>query len=43
MEKGDTELENATSVIQDFVFLCLFVLRFYGPVNLMGSCRRWSV
>ena len=20
-------------------FSCLFVLRFYGPVNLMGSCR----
>ena len=22
---------------------CLFVLVFYGPVNLMGSCRAWSV
>ena len=22
---------------------CLFVLRFYGPVNSMGSCRAWSV
>ena len=22
---------------------CLFVLRFYGPVNPMGSCRAWSV
>ena len=21
----------------------LFVLRFYGPVNPMGSCRMWSV
>ena len=21
----------------------LFVLRFYGPANLMGSCRVWSV
>ena len=21
----------------------LFVLRFYGPVNPMGSCRAWSV
>ena len=21
----------------------LFVLRFYGPVNPMGSCRTWSV
>ena len=24
-------------------FKCLFVLRFYGPVNPMGSCRAWSV
>ena len=23
--------------------VCLFVLRFYGPVNPMGSCRAWSV
>ena len=23
--------------------LSLFVLRFYGPVNPMGSCRAWSV
>ena len=23
--------------------LCLFVLRFYGPVNPMGSCRARSV
>ena len=23
--------------------LILFVLRFYGPVNPMGSCRAWSV
>ena len=22
---------------------CLFVLRFYGPVNPMGSFRAWSV
>ena len=21
----------------------MFVLRFYGPVNPMGSCRAWSV
>ena len=21
-----------------WVFVCLFVLRFYGPVNLVGSC-----
>ena len=24
-------------------FGCLFVLRFYGPVNPMGSCRARSV
>ena len=24
-------------------FEVLFVLRFYGPVNPMGSCRAWSV
>ena len=23
--------------------LCLLVLRFYGPVNPMGSCQAWSV
>ena len=23
--------------------VCLFVLRFYDPVNPMGSCRAWSV
>ena len=23
--------------------VCLFVMRFYGPVNPMGSCRAWSV
>ena len=26
-----------------FGLKCLFVLRFYGPVNPMGSCRAWSV
>ena len=25
------------------IYLCLFVLRFYGPVNPMGSCRARSV
>ena len=25
------------------VFVCLFVLRFYGPVNPLGSCRARSV
>ena len=23
--------------------VCLFVLRFYGPVNPMGSCQAWSI
>ena len=23
--------------------ICLFVLRFYGPINTMGSCRARSV
>ena len=23
--------------------ICLFVLRFYGPVNPMGLCQAWSV
>ena len=26
-----------------FLWVCLFVLRFYGPVNPMGSCRAQSV
>ena len=25
------------------LFYFLFVLRFYGPVNPMGSCQAWSV
>ena len=25
------------------VFVCLFVLRFYGPLNPVGSCRARSV
>ena len=25
------------------ICLDLFVLRFYGPVNPMGSCQAWSV
>ena len=24
-------------------FICLFVLRFYSPVNPMGSCHAWSI
>ena len=26
-----------------YLFVCLFVLRFYGPVNPLGSCRARSV
>ena len=32
--------------LQNYVFevyVCLFVLRFYSPVNPMGSCRARSV
>ena len=30
-------------VMSSAVSFCLFVLRFYGPVNPMGSCRARSV
>ena len=32
-------------VVQSFgmPLVCLFVLRFYGPVNPMGSCQARSV
>ena len=33
-------------IVTNFVLVSsvdLFVLRFYGPVNPMGSCRAWSV
>ena len=28
---------------QHLIRFCLFVMRFYGPVNPMGSCRARSV
>ena len=31
------------TIPQTLVLSILFVLRFYGPVNPMGSCRAWSV
>ena len=38
---------RATSWLKKVPYLeqsyCLFVLRFYGPVNPMGSCRARSV
>ena len=37
---GDPD-QTPHSAASDLV--CLFVLRFYGPVNPMGSCRAWSV
>ena len=30
-------------VMNQYDWFCLFVLRFYGPVNPMGSCRARSV
>ena len=30
-------------VLWHFLGICLFVLRFYGPVNPMGSCQEQSV
>ena len=37
--------ENITNSIRviEQTPVCLFVLRFYGPVNPMGSCRAWLV
>ena len=32
-----------TEKVRILSFVCLFVLRFYGPVNPMGSCRARSV
>ena len=31
------------SILINYKTNCLFVLRFYGPVNPMGSCRARSV
>ena len=33
----------ANQLKDQFCRFCLFVLRFYGPVNPMGSCRARSV
>ena len=35
--------DNEGSDQTAWMFVCLFVLRFYGPVNPMGSCRVQSV
>ena len=35
--------ENKSKSVNSLILLFLFVLRFYGPVNPMGSCRARSV
>ena len=39
MNKTEVILPGTKSPVVD----CLFVLRFYGPINPMGSCRARSV
>ena len=34
---------SPVAVVMYLQFVCLFVLRFYGPGNPMGSCRARSV
>ena len=41
--KMDSEDSFQWTLWQPTVQGCLFVLRFYGPVNLMGSCEAQSV
>ena len=31
--------QGAFNECPQYMFVCLFVLRFYGPVNPIGSCR----
>ena len=35
--------ERMFTILVNRLEVCLFVLRFYGPVNPMGSCRARSV
>ena len=37
------DMFNGTFLLDAVHIVCLFVLRFYGPVNPMGSCRARSV
>ena len=30
-------------LFSDFIQVCLFVLRFYSPINPVGSCRARSI
>ena len=38
-----SQLDHAWSSTLQMEYNNLFVLRFYGPINSMGSCRAWSV
>ena len=42
-KKKNFKMSSAVVVIGALRVNSLFVLRFYGPVNPMGSCRAWSV
>ena len=42
-EKAIPYLKISCSIFSDIVTASLFVLRFYGPVDPMGSCRTRSV
>ena len=41
--ESDRVDDNAVLDKVDGNAVCLFVLRFYGPVNPMGSCRARSI
>ena len=43
MTQAHVETIQLIGCSPNFFFLFVFVLRFYGPVNPMGSCRGWSV
>ena len=43
MAKIKVAVTSSTKQAFKSSMLCLFVLRFYGPVNPMGSCRARSV
>ena len=41
--KSDYMFTDMYTLSQKVWFVCLFVLRFYGPVNPMGSCQALSI
>ena len=43
MKERDREERGTGMKVKKQKKYCLFVLRFYGPVNPMGSCRARSV